>query len=60
MVPIVARNHVLARGETSLKHADRLGIWLLYWVVSKAGGEFSVEASETGGTLLRIAVPAHP
>jgi len=51
---------VLARGETSLKHADRLGIWLLYWVVSKAGGEFSVEASETGGTLLRIAVPAHP
>ena len=52
--------HVLERGETSLKHADRLGIWLMYWVVSKAGGEFSVEASETGGTLLRMAVPADP
>ncbi|WP_394338989.1 sensor histidine kinase [Halorubrum sp. CSM-61] len=23
--------HVLERGETSLKHADRLGIWLMYW-----------------------------
>nr|WP_241430045.1 PAS domain-containing protein [Halorubrum lipolyticum] len=52
--------HVLERGETSLKHADRLGIWLMYWVVSKAGGEFSVESSETGGTVLRMAVPAHP
>lgn len=52
--------HVLERGETSLKHADRLGIWLMYWVVSKAGGEFSVTPSETGGTLLRMAVPAHP
>ncbi len=52
--------HVLERGETSLKHADRLGIWLMYWVVSKAGGEFSVESSGTGGTLLRMAVPARP
>ncbi|WP_050026476.1 MULTISPECIES: PAS domain-containing protein [Halorubrum] len=52
--------HVLERGETSLKHADRLGIWLMYWVVGKAGGEFSVALSETGGTILRIVVPAHP
>ncbi|EMA64800.1 PAS domain-containing protein [Halorubrum kocurii] len=52
--------HVLDRGETSLKHADRLGIWLMYWVVSKAGGEFSVESLESGGTLLRMAVPADP
>ncbi|ELZ42840.1 histidine kinase [Halorubrum saccharovorum DSM 1137] len=50
--------HVLERGETSLKHADRLGIWLMYWVVSKAGGQFSVESSETGGTLLRMTIPA--
>ncbi|WP_200530652.1 PAS domain-containing protein [Halorubrum sp. LN27] len=52
--------HVLERGETSLKHADRLGIWLMYWVVSKAGGEFSVDSSETGGTVLRISVPTRP
>ena len=52
--------NVLERGETSLKHADRLGIWLMYWVVNRAGGEFSVESSDTGGTVLRMAVPAHP
>ncbi|MFW6000065.1 MAG: PAS domain-containing protein, partial [Halorubrum sp.] len=31
---------VLEAGETSLTHAERLGIWLMYWVVGKAGGEF--------------------
>ncbi|OYR41736.1 PAS domain-containing sensor histidine kinase [Halorubrum sp. Ib24] len=50
---------VLELGETSLNHADRLGIWLIYWVVAKAGGEFSVDTSSEG-TTLRLAVPAHP
>ncbi|WP_080506083.1 PAS domain-containing protein [Halorubrum sp. BV1] len=50
---------VLERGETSLTHADRLGIWLMYWVVTRAGGKFTVTTGETG-TLLRLEVPAHP
>ncbi|WP_144796906.1 PAS domain-containing protein [Halorubrum depositum] len=50
---------VLERGETSLTHADRLGIWLMYWVVSKAGGDFSVDTSSEG-TTLRMVVPARP
>ncbi len=50
---------VLDRGETPLTHADRLGIWLICWVVSKAGGEFSVDTS-SGGTTLRLVVPARP
>ncbi|WP_256402330.1 PAS domain-containing protein [Halorubrum salinum] len=50
---------VLERGETSLTHADRLGIWLMYWVVNRAGGEFTVTTGEAG-TLLRLDVPAHP
>jgi len=50
---------VLELGETSLSHADRLGIWLIYWVVAKAGGEFSVDTSSEG-TTLRLAVPVHP
>lgn len=49
--------HVLDRGETSLTHADRLGIWLMYWVVNKAGGEFSVATGESEGTTLRMRVP---
>jgi PAS domain S-box-containing protein len=50
---------VLKRGEKPLRHADRLGIWLMYWVVSRAGGEFSVDGEEDG-TELRFSVPAHP
>ena len=49
--------NVLSRGETSLKHADRLGLWLMYWVVSKAGGDFSVTTEEGAGTTLRLSVP---
>jgi signal transduction histidine kinase len=50
---------VLQRGEKPLRHADRLGIWLMYWVVSRAGGEFSVDGDD-GGTELTLSVPAHP
>ena len=50
---------VLEAGETSLTHGDRLGIWLMYWVVNKAGGEFSVSTSDDGATL-RFSVPANP
>jgi len=48
---------VLSEGETSLNHADRLGIWLMYWVVNKAGGSFSVATPDSGGTVLRLLVP---
>ena len=50
---------VLEAGETSLTHADRLGIWLIYWVVGKAGGEFDIDTGEDG-TTIRLEVPAHP
>lgn len=48
---------VLRRGETPLRHADRLGIWLIYWVVSLAGGQFSVSEAEPTGTRLELSVP---
>ncbi|WP_418286153.1 PAS domain-containing protein [Halorubrum sp. DTA46] len=51
--------HVLGHGETNLTHADRLGIWLMYWVVNKAGGEFSVSADD-GGTTIGLSVPIDP
>nr|WP_241981592.1 PAS domain-containing protein [Halorubrum sp. GN11_10-6_MGM] len=50
---------VLEAGETSLTHADRLGIWLMYWVVAKAGGEFDVDTGPDG-TAIRLEVPLDP
>lgn len=49
---------VLREGETALNHADRLGLWLMYWVVSKAGGEFSVREADPEGTVVSLSVPA--
>jgi PAS domain S-box-containing protein len=50
---------VLGEGETSLQHANRLGIWLMYWVVNSAGGELSVSGADPEGTTVRFSVPAH-
>ncbi|QAU13906.1 PAS domain-containing protein [Halorubrum sp. BOL3-1] len=50
---------VLESGETPLTHADRLGMWLMYWVVAKAGGEFDIDTGEDG-TTVRLEVPRHP
>ncbi|MFB6221254.1 MAG: PAS domain-containing protein [Halolamina sp.] len=50
---------VLRKGETPLRHANRLGIWLMYWVVSRAGGEFSVSEADTEGTTVRFSVPTY-
>ncbi|MFB6311994.1 MAG: sensor histidine kinase, partial [Salinirussus sp.] len=49
---------VLRQGETPLDHADRLGLWLIYWVVSRAGGTFDVAESDEGGTLLSLSIPS--
>ena len=48
---------VLREGETALNHADRLGLWLMYWVVSRAGGEFDVQSGDSEGTVVTLSVP---
>ncbi|WP_084509953.1 PAS domain-containing protein [Haloplanus natans] len=48
---------VLESGETPLNHADRLGIWLMYWAVTKAGGRFEVGESAAGGSVVTMSVP---
>jgi len=51
--------NVLSRGETPLSHADRLGLWFMYWVVSRVGGSLSVSESEPRGNTLTLSVPRH-
>jgi len=50
---------VLSQGETSLKHADRLGLWFIYWVVSRVGGTLSVTDADPCGSTLTLSVPRH-
>ncbi len=48
---------VLAEGETPLKHADRLGIWSIYWTVVRAGGRMEITQLEDEGSVLSLLVP---
>ena len=51
--------NVLRTGETPLNHADRLGFWFMYWVVSRAGGTFSVTESDPRGSIVTLSIPRH-
>ncbi|MFC7174324.1 sensor histidine kinase [Haloplanus litoreus] len=48
---------VLDGGETPLNHAERLGLWQIHWIVTKAGGTFSVTDTESGGTVVTLSIP---
>ena len=50
---------VLSTGETPLNHAERLGLWSIYWVVSRVGGRLSVTESDPRGNILTLSVPCH-
>jgi len=50
---------ILRTGETSLNHAGRLGLWFIYWVVSRVGGTFSVTESEPHGSIATLSVPRY-
>ncbi|WP_435068402.1 PAS domain-containing protein [Haloplanus sp. C73] len=50
---------VLKGGETPLEHAERLGLWMIYWVITKAGGRFNVATTGTEGSVIELSVPGH-
>jgi len=50
---------VLREGESPLNHADRLGLWFIYWVLSRVGGEFAVSEVDPRGINLTLAVPRY-
>ncbi|MFB6211223.1 MAG: PAS domain-containing protein [Halobacteriales archaeon] len=47
----------IREGETPLKHADRLGIWLIYWVINRAGGSLEIADADPRGTVLTLQLP---
>jgi len=43
--------------ETPLQHGDRLGLWLVYWVITLLGGDISLTNAESGGTVAVLTLP---
>lgn len=49
---------VIKRGEeTPLEHGTGIGLWLVHWVVKKAGGSMELEPSPLGGAAVTLRLP---
>ncbi len=42
-----------------LYHGSGLGLWLVYWIVSRASGTVTVDSLEPRGTRVRVRLPRH-
>ena len=50
---------VLTAGEeTALEHGSGLGLWLVFWVVTKSGGDLSFDDREPRGSVVTLTLPA--
>ena len=43
--------------ETPLEHTEGLGLWMIYWAVTRSGGTVAFEENEPRGTVVRIRLP---
>ncbi|ELZ84820.1 signal-transducing histidine kinase-like protein [Haloferax elongans ATCC BAA-1513] len=49
---------VIQRGEeTPLEHGTGLGLWLVHWVVTKAGGSVRLDTTSLGGSAVTLELP---
>ncbi|MCU4752254.1 PAS domain-containing protein [Halobacteria archaeon AArc-curdl1] len=51
---------VLESGESQLSHGSGLGLWLIHWVVTQAGGSVSFQPTEDAGTTVTLWLPHVP
>ncbi len=50
---------VLANGEeTPLLHGSGIGLWMVYWATTMAGGELSIDDREPKGSVVTLELPA--
>jgi len=50
---------VLTAGEeTALEHGSGLGLWVIFWIVDKSGGELTFEDNDPRGSVVTMTLPA--
>lgn len=50
---------VLTAGEeTALEHGSGLGLWLVFWVVDKSGGDLAFDENDPRGSIVTMTLPA--
>lgn len=60
-IPEAERMLVTEQREiTQLRHGSGLGLWIVNWVVTGAGGSLEIEHAEPRGTVVRMELPQAP
>ncbi|EMA72278.1 sensor histidine kinase [Halorubrum terrestre] len=58
-IPEIERETLRNAEETPLEHTEGLGLWLIYWTVTRAGGTVEFAENDPHGTVVRIRLPDH-
>ncbi|MFB6354287.1 MAG: ATP-binding protein [Halobacteriales archaeon] len=56
-IPVAERRVIEEGEETPLFHGSGLGLWLIHWTVTLAGGEVRIEERSPRGSRVAIALP---
>lgn len=56
-VPAIETEALFQPEETPLEHGTGLGLWLVYWIVEKSGGDVAFEPNEPTGTVVLVELP---
>ena len=56
-IPEIERETLRNAEETPLEHTEGLGLWLIYWTVTRAGGTVDFAGNDPQGTVVRIRLP---
>ncbi|WP_231899193.1 sensor histidine kinase KdpD [Halorubrum trapanicum] len=59
-IPEIERETLRNAEETPLEHTEGLGLWLIYWTVTRAGGTVEFAENDPRGTVVRIRLPDRP
>ncbi|ELZ44725.1 PAS-PAC-PAC sensing histidine kinase [Halorubrum californiense DSM 19288] len=59
-IPEIERETLRNAEETPLEHTEGLGLWLIYWTVTRPGGTVEFADDEPWGTVVRIRLPDRP
>ena len=59
-IPRVERRTLRNAEETPLEHTEGIGLWLIYWATTRAGGTVEFAENEPRGTAVRIRLPDRP
>ncbi|GAA0722193.1 signal transduction histidine kinase [Halorubrum trapanicum] len=59
-IPQIERRTLQNAEETALEHTEGLGMWLIYWTVTRAGGTVEFAENDPRGTVVQIRLPHRP